>query len=460
MIRTHVSAGFRRVSVALALMLAVGSGILAGSSPADAARTGKKPRPAVAATPVDPTTTSRYASIVMDAETGQVLHARDADARKYPASLTKMMTLYLAFEALERGRFSLDHTLPVSSWAEVQSPTKLGLRAGQSIRVEDAVLGLVTKSANDAAVVLAEGLAGSVPAFAARMTDKAHHLGMNNTQFRNASGLPDEEQYTTARDMAILGRALVRDFPRYYPYFSRPGYTFRGAWHRNHNRLMERYPGMDGIKTGFINASGFNLVASAVRGNRRLIAAVFGGISPTWRDNHLAGLLDQSFSRLGIAPPEGAVAAERPQKRPEPADDADTDTRAVLRTMASAGSRPAPVARPDAKRPGAAKTPEPPPTPAKAREPAKAPAAPAVWGIQVGAYADRQAGQKALADASRRLSGQLGTRVKGDVVAINTGKTIIYRAQFVGLPEKGARQACDQLQKQGQKCTAVAPAKA
>ncbi|MBF0161165.1 MAG: D-alanyl-D-alanine carboxypeptidase [Magnetococcales bacterium] len=239
-----------------------------------------------------------YADLVMDAKTGRILHATHPDELRHPASLTKMMTLYLAFQALKSGQLRLDQQLPISQNAASQAPSKLGLRAGQQIRVEDALLGLVTKSANDATVVVAEALGGSEEQFARIMTKKARSMGMSRTVFRNPSGLPDPEQVTTARDMAILGYALVYHYPQYYPYFSREGFTYAGVHHNNHNHLMSRYQGMDGIKTGYIRASGFNLVASTVRGSTRLIGVVFGGRSAVARDNKMAALLDQAFAGL------------------------------------------------------------------------------------------------------------------------------------------------------------------
>ena len=204
-----------------------------------------------------------YSSIVIDAATGKVLHEDNADAQKYPASLTKMMTLYMIFEALDAGKITLSTNWKVSSHAASMSPTKLGLDAGEIISVRDVILGLITKSANDAAATAAEGLGGSEDRFADMMTARARRLGMSNTTFQNASGLPDPGQVTTARDMVRLSRALVRDFPHFYSYFSTPEFTYAGRRHANHNRLMNWYEGADGIKTGFIRASGFNQIGRA-----------------------------------------------------------------------------------------------------------------------------------------------------------------------------------------------------
>jgi D-alanyl-D-alanine carboxypeptidase len=239
------------------------------------------------------------ASIVVDANSDKVVSQMNPDRLLHPASMSKLMTLYLTFEALESGRLSLQRNLPVSEHAQSMSPTKLNLVAGQSIRVEDAILSLVTLSANDSAVVLAEGLGGSEDRFGQLMTRKAHQLGMVNTNFRNSNGLPDPAQISTARDMAILCRALIKRFPQYYHYFSVRLFTYNGIPHANHNHLMSRYEGMDGLKTGLTNASGFNLAASAVRNGRRLIGVVFGGTSAVQRDDYMADLLDDGFQKVG-----------------------------------------------------------------------------------------------------------------------------------------------------------------
>ena len=257
------------------------------------------------------------AAIVLDAESGRVLQSNNADDVNYPASLTKIMTLYLTFEALKKGQIKLTDRFTVSKEAAAMPPTKLGLRAGETIKVEDAILGLVTKSANDAAAVVAENLAGSESRFAELMTRRAHKLGMAQTEFRNASGLPDEDQVTTARDMATLAIAVMRDFPEYYPYFSRESFTFRGRTHRNHNHLLGHYEGADGIKTGYIRASGFNLVASSKRGDTRLIGVVLGGKTARSRDAAMAKLLDRTFAQ--VAPSTETAVASVSRKDPSKA---------------------------------------------------------------------------------------------------------------------------------------------
>ena len=259
--------------------------------------------------------------IVIDAGSGQVLNERDPDGLNYPASLTKIMTLFLTFDALERHRIDLSQRFYVSEHAALQHPSKLGMLPGSTIAVRDLILAVVTHSANDAAVVLAEGLGGTESAFAARMNAQAQALGMTRTNFRNASGLPDPLQYTTARDLAKLALALWRRFPREYRFFATEEFDYNGAIYTNHNRLMAAFEGMDGIKTGWINASGFNLAASAVRDNRRLIGVLLGGRTPQSRDMDMAELLDDAFAhRPPSSPGDVAVASN------DGSDERDTGT--------------------------------------------------------------------------------------------------------------------------------------
>jgi D-alanyl-D-alanine carboxypeptidase len=239
----------------------------------------------------------RYSAIIVDGNSGATLTATDPDGSRHPASLTKIMTLYLLFERLESGKMKLDTELPVSEHAADQDPTKLDLRVGGSIRVEDAIKGLITRSANDAAVVIAEAIGGSEDEFAKMMTRKARALGMSRTVYRNANGLPNDEQVTTARDQATLGRAIQDRFPRYYRYFSTTSFTFRGQNIRNHNHLLGSVDGVDGIKTGYTRSSGFNLVTSMHRGNRFLVGVVMGGRSGGSRDAIMRGLLAENLSR-------------------------------------------------------------------------------------------------------------------------------------------------------------------
>ena len=246
-----------------------------------------------------------FASIIIDANSGKTLQATSAESIRHPASLTKIMTLYLLFERLDSGKIKLDSTMDVSENASEQAPTKLGLQPGQTLRVEDAIKGLVTRSANDAAVVIAESLGGSEDAFAKEMTRKARALGMSKTVYTNASGLPDDDQVTTARDQATLGRAIQERFPKYYRYFATDAFNYRGRVIRNHNRLIGRVEGVDGIKTGYTRSSGFNLVTSMKRGNRFLVGVVLGGRSGGSRDaimrNLLAEHLNEASTKRTVA---------------------------------------------------------------------------------------------------------------------------------------------------------------
>lgn len=250
------------------------------------------------------------ASIVVDGNTGAVLEESNPDAPRHPASLTKVMTLYLLFERLDAGTLRLDSQLTVSAHAAAQAPTKLGLKPGQTIAVEDAIKSIVTRSANDAAVVIAENLGGSEEAFARLMTQKAHALGMSHTTYVNASGLPDDEQVTTARDEALLGRAIQDRFPRYYRFFSTTAFVFRGQTIRGHNHLLGSVPGVDGIKTGFTNSSGFNLLTSVHRDGRFLIGVVLGGRSAGERDAHMRALVESNI-RLASTRRTAPIIADR-----------------------------------------------------------------------------------------------------------------------------------------------------
>ena len=234
-----------------------------------------------------------YAAIVVDDNTSQVLHEENLDEPRHPASLTKIMTLYLLFEQIDAGKLKLDSPLPVSEFAAGQHPTKLHLKPGSTIMVEDAIKGIVTRSANDAAVVVAEAIGGSEDDFAKLMTAKAHALGMAGTTYVNASGLPADEQITTARDQALLGRAIQDRFPIYYRYFSTVSFRFRGKDIHNHNALLGQVEGVDGIKTGYTEASGYNLVVNLRRGDRHIVAVVLGGTSNAKRDARMRELIDE-----------------------------------------------------------------------------------------------------------------------------------------------------------------------
>ena len=332
--KRHFLASFgRAVTFALALMLILGA-VAAQTGEAYAA----KRRSSGLGTP------SVAAAIVVDMNTGIILYSQAPDAPRYPASLTKMMTLYVLFGCLKDGKVTLSSDLTVTSHAESQAPTKLGLKQGMTIKTEDAIKALVTQSANDAAVTIAENLAGTEENFARYMTQTARNIGMSNTTFRNASGLPDDEQVTTARDMATLATHLIHDYPQYYAVFETRYFTYNGRKYRNHNHLLFGYKGTDGIKTGYTRASGFNLTASVHRGNKHLVAVVLGGKTGSQRDTAMRALLDKHFAEASDTKPtkEQLVAAlVSPSGAPAPSP--------ATKMVAPAAPTPAPqVAKPAA----------------------------------------------------------------------------------------------------------------
>ncbi|MDE2229272.1 MAG: D-alanyl-D-alanine carboxypeptidase [Alphaproteobacteria bacterium] len=382
---------------------------------------------------------SQTSSIIIDAQTGKVLSEHDADRPDYPASLTKMMTLYLTFGALEQGKVSLNDLFTVSLHASRQVPSKLGLRPNERISLRDLILAIVTHSANDAAVTIAENLAGSESAFAQRMTATAHALGMTATTFRNASGLPSPPNISTARDLATLARALWRDYPKEYRFFATEQFTFNGAVYETHNHLMESFAGMDGIKTGYIHASGFNLAASAVRNGRRLIGVIMGGSSAHARDLQMANLLDDGFA--GINPVDTTI-------RTASSDDGTGNTLATR--AASTIAALSPVGRAEAAVPARART-------AKLGHHARRkPEAAHAWAIQVGAFSKPEAAERAGAIALTRL------RLKGKTAHVlppgPADKEPLYRARIAGFSHTQAERACRSLRaKLGHKLCAVIP---
>lgn len=391
---------------------------------------------------------ARYAAMVVDAQSGAVLYARRPDIPRYPASLTKMMTLYLAFEALEAGRLRLERKLPVSKRAAGQAPSRLGLKAGQSITVRDAVLALITKSANDAATVLAEAISGSESKFGVRMTKRARALGMTRTRFTNASGLYNRRQVTTARDMVTLAIALQRDFPQYYPYFATRSFRYGKRTYRNHNRLLERYAGTDGIKTGYIRASGFNLVASVERDGQRLVGVIFGGRSTRSRDREMVKLLDQGFGTLRVRKKRSAAnLPPLPTRKPQSPPPAAVGLAAA----------PAPPATPTA--PVAAHVTAVIETPAEAGSAEPGPLAGEDWSIQVGAFRRLASAERQAEAAVRVAPGPLGD-AGVSILAVHDAERTLYRARLVGLSEHAARDACGLLKRKRIGCTLVAPGEA
>lgn len=369
---------------------------------------------------------AKYASFVMDAETGRVLHEVNADTRNYPASLTKMMTLYLVFDALDRKKWTLGTNLDVSARAARQPASKLAVPRGSTITVEAAILALVTKSANDVAVVIAEAMSKRERDFALKMTATARRLGMKHTTFRNASGLYNRAQLSTARDMAILARALLIDFPQYYHYFSTPEFSYDGINHLNHNKLLTSYDGADGIKTGYISASGFNLVASAARDGRRLIGVVFGGKSSRSRNTHMATLLDKGFAQLDKQSEVRQAKADEPPTAIEP-----------------------PPAKPD--------------LPVAVAE--AAPTAVAVaddeersfgdWAVQVGAYSRKNPALERARQAVEKAPSLLRDGIIKIVPLQKKKRRPLYRARIAGLEKTAAYRACRTLERQGIDCLVV-----
>lgn len=293
------------------------------------------------AAPVD---SPAFAAMVVDANSGRTLYANHENDLRHPASITKVMTLYLLFEKLDAGDMRLDQRIGVSAHAASMAPTKLGLRPGSTIAVEDAIKAIVTKSANDMAVAVGESIAGDEASFAAEMTRKAHALGMSRTIYVNASGLPDDRQITTARDLTILGRSIHDRFPRYYRYFSTPSFTYAGSVMPNHNHLMARIEGMDGIKTGYTRASGFNLLSSVNRAGHHIVSVVLGGRSAASRDNIMASLIEEHLEEAAPTRVADAVApspVEEPAPTVQPAaygrsaeDDADRGPSLIAPTFA------------------------------------------------------------------------------------------------------------------------------
>lgn len=436
--------------------------------------------------------TSKYAAIVVDVNSGKTMFSASADAPRYPASLTKMMTIYLLFEGLKTGKFSKHTPMPVSQHAASQAPSKLGLKPGQQITVENAILALVTKSANDAAATSGEFMGGSEERFARIMTAKARRLGMSRTTFRNASGLPDPRQMTTARDMATLGIALRAHFPEYYAYFSTRSFTYGRSRMGNHNKLLGRVDGVDGIKTGYTRASGFNLVTSVRSGNRQLVAVVMGGASGRARDQHMAGLVKKytpkasSVSTTTLmarllgkkAPPlpapvvEDAVAEVEVAAAPEiietPAKVPTPVAKRVEATEELAYAAPLPAKRPEA---AIASVTEPTAEDEDTAEEATAKAEPVApvdpittaskdnspsgWVIQIAA-ADSEAGAHKLLSNAKAKGGKALSKAEPFTQAVEKGSATLYRARFSGFENKQvAWNACAALKKQKISCYAL-----
>ncbi len=392
-----------------------------------------------------PAAEPKYAAIVVDANSGEVLYAKRADSPRYPASITKVMTLYLVFEALAEGRLKQTDMITVSPRAAAQAPTKLGLRAGEQVSVEDAIRSLTTLSANDMAVALAERLGGSEARFAALMTLRAQELGMVNTRFVNANGLPDSRQISTARDIALMSRAVMRDYPQYYSYFGTQQFAFRGRTMRNHNGLLGKMPGVDGLKTGYTNASGYNLAASAVRGGRRLIAVVLGGSSTAARDNNVEDLLVTGFDVLARRDRGEKITLAQNLFEPEPQG-------MIMRPSIGQGDGEQDglqIALVDNPRPAQAMKPA--VTPAKT--PAKAPAkAKGAYKVQVGAFKSQTLAKQQISIANKKFA-----KLFADAASNVESAGGSFRAQFVGLTADQARSACSTMKSAKQVCMIISP---
>jgi D-alanyl-D-alanine carboxypeptidase (penicillin-binding protein 5/6) len=388
---------------------------------------------------------SKYAAIVIDAGSGEVLYAHNADLPRHPASITKIMTLYMTFQALASGRLKLTDRVVLSPHAAAQAPTKLGLAAGESTSVDEAIRAMCTVSANDMAVAMAEKLGGSESAFAALMTQKARELGMNQTHYANASGLPNDQQISSARDIAILSRTIWRDFPQFYPYFGETNWSFHGRPIHNHNHLLGRVPGVDGIKTGLTNASGFNLSASAMRDGKRLIAVVLGGPSSGARDNQVATLLNVGFEvmrrrQTGDKVAEAQQMFEQPGQAlaqlpaEAPAQVAQNGLRPAMAPVPDPVAEPAPV-RVAAARPTAHDRAEASSRKKKDREgPAEA------YVVQVGSFREKSEAKRWLTEVTDRFEKKLPD-TRGAVISID-GR---WRTRFEGLSRAAADSACRAL---------------
>lgn len=389
---------------------------------------------------------ARYAAIIVDQNTGKVLFSRNADSERYPASLTKVMTLYLLFELLSEGKLQLDSKFVVTPNAAGQAPTKLNLKPGEKIRVIDAIGALVTKSANDVAVVVAENIGGSEENFAKLMTAKARDLGMSRTTFKNASGLPNKDQVTTARDMAVLARAIMQDFPEYYGYFDTKYFTYDGNRYRNHNSLLFNYEGTDGIKTGYTRASGFNLISSVRRKNKHLVGVVLGGNSSKWRDAHMRMLLTQAFPKASDRAPAPETPPPLPRRKPE---DEAPPVPAYTATLT-----PSPAA--GAIRMQAAAT-----LPAATPASAPMPRAPAVstrqdggFHIQIGAFSRHSDAEQVLSEVAARAR-EVVDGHNPIMVTLEDQKRQLYRARFAGFSEDSARNACSRLKARSIACVVM-----
>ncbi|MEM9168516.1 MAG: D-alanyl-D-alanine carboxypeptidase family protein [Pseudomonadota bacterium] len=428
---------------------------------------------AVTATPA--AANSKYAAFVMHAHSGDILFDRYSNARRHPASLTKMMTLYMLFEELEAGRLTLNSKLKVSPRAAGQPPSKLGVRSGGTITVETAIKALVVKSANDVAVVVAEAIAGSEWRFATKMTQKARAIGMRRTTFRNASGLPNRKQVTTARDMARLAQRLMGDHRRYWSYFSTKSFTYNGRTYRTHNSLVRSFAGADGVKTGYTRSSGYNLTTSAKRDGHHLIGVVLGGRSSRTRDAHMRKILSSAFGKIKANPTQiAALHRKTPSPRVKPTGsttliaEAATDLSPRVKPTllaaapASADTLGALIAANGASTGSDVSLEE-----LNASELGRLAAFVAgdeglgqgdvepdlFWDVQIGAYASKAFAQKEL-EAAALAAGLTDRQRSVSPFTAKTGATL-HRARFSKFSEAEAEEACEALKKRAIACFAI-----
>jgi D-alanyl-D-alanine carboxypeptidase len=463
-------------------------------------------RAAVWSSPTDP---GKDAALIVDADTGQVLYSRNAYASRHPASLTKMMTLYLLFDAMKKGVVGLDTPLAISQHSAEQKPTNLHLWAGDQITVENAIKAIVVRSANDVAVAIAEGLGGTESHFAQMMTQAAREMGMSNTYFHNASGLPDSLQVTTASDLALLARRLKTDFPQYFPYFSTPSFYYRGVNYVTHDNLIGRYDGTDGIKTGYTQMSGFNLVSSVARAGRHIIGVVMGGRTAYKRDREMMALLDDAFGVQNYGAATTLVAGNQ-QAVPKATQLASLTSPTAIKVAPPTAIKltpPVKLTMLPKPRPAIAKLainlrattaggededaaenrraaddglllpllPKPKPILVAAYKPQKPRLAPHVdlgegdigdmprvinatgkhaWSIQIGAFGDAVSARTQLASYAERSMDLLGQVSRIVVPFQGTGGQKLFRARFGPFAEKEARAVCAVLTRRGQTCFA------
>jgi len=352
-------------------------------------------------------------SIVVDAKTGEVLSSRNADVKKYPASLTKIMTLYMVFDAIEKGKLSMDDDLKVSRNAANSSPSRLGVKPGGTIKVETAVYSLIVKSANDIAVAFSERLSGSEKEFAEEMTRTAKELGMTNTEFYNASGLPNRRQKTTARDMALLGLSMYRHFPQYYDLFSMRKFKYNNRTYYTHNKLLRKFEGADGLKTGFISAVGFNIVTSAIRNGKRVFAVTMGHNTSDGRDDVVAKLMSKAFIKIAMNPENIPVPMVKPESNVMLAD---VSLEKYLKDNDKKEN----------------------------------------WSIQIGAFSNYAKARDYALIIQSQLENEIGFK-DVEIMPYQVGHAVVYRSRLTGIDKKYASKACDDLLKLNKSCMLIAP---